>query len=143
MQAQPQTPGAAAPPFVRLDHVQLAMPEGEEERARAFYGGILGLEEVPKPPELAKRGGAWFRSGPVFVHLGVDRPFAPAKKAHPAFRCADYGRLLEHLRASGIEIVPDDLPFEGKDHCYIADPFGNRIELIEVDRNLRRSGRKG
>jgi catechol 2,3-dioxygenase-like lactoylglutathione lyase family enzyme len=131
MRTDDQPAGARSAPFSRLDHVQLAMPEGEEEQARQFYAGVLGLEEVPKPPELAKRGGAWFRSGTVAVHLGVDRPFAPAKKAHPAFRCADYADLIAHLRDRGVAIVPDDLPFEGKDHCYIADPFGNRIELIE------------
>ena len=117
-------------PFVKLDHVQLAMPEGEEDRARDFYAGVLGLEEVSKPPELAMRGGAWFQSGDVVVHLGVARPFAPAKKAHPAFRCSDYEGLLTRLRSCGVEIVPDEIPFAGKPHCYISDPFGNRLELI-------------
>ena len=117
-------------PFVRLDHVQLAMPSGKEEEARAFYAGVLGMEEVPKPPELAARGGAWFRSGNVSLHLGVDAEFRPAKKAHPALRCADYASLVALLREQGVEVVPDDHPFEGKPHCYISDPFGNRIELL-------------
>lgn len=114
----------------RLDHVQLAMPAGEEERARDFFCRVLGMEEIPKPPELAKRGGAWFRSGAVSLHLGVDPKFQAATKAHPAFRCDAYEALLERLRGHGLAIVPDENPFEGKDHCYIADPFGNRIELI-------------
>jgi catechol 2,3-dioxygenase-like lactoylglutathione lyase family enzyme len=118
------------PTFTKLDHVQLAMPEGEERRARDFYCGVLGFEEIPKPTELAKRGGAWFRSGSVSLHLGVDRDFVAARKAHPAMRCADYDGLLSRLRRHGIEIVPDDLPFDGAEHCYIADPFGNRVELI-------------
>jgi catechol 2,3-dioxygenase-like lactoylglutathione lyase family enzyme len=117
-------------PFSRIDHIQLAMPPGEEDRARTFYVGVLGLEEIPKPPELAARGGAWFRSGSVFLHLGVDPDFHPAKKAHPAFRCADYDALLARLREHAVDLVPDDRPFDGKPHCYISDPFGNRIELI-------------
>ena len=122
----------SAGPFVRLDHVQLAMPAGLEEDARGFYCGILGMEEVPKPPELAKRGGAWFKSGDVALHLGVDPEFHPAKKAHPAFRCADYLGLLASLKAHGITVIRDEAPFQGKEHCYVSDPFGNRIELIDV-----------
>jgi catechol 2,3-dioxygenase-like lactoylglutathione lyase family enzyme len=115
-----------------LDHVQLAMPAGQEQAARVFYVDILGFEEVAKPPQLAKRGGAWYRSGAVSIHLGVDEPFVPAKKAHPALRCRTYDELVERLRAHGVRVVDDSVPFEGKRHCYISDPFGNRIELIET-----------
>ena len=115
-----------------LDHVQLAMPAGQEDRARTFYVEALGLEEIPKPEELAKRGGAWFRGGPLNLHLGVDPVFAPAKKAHPALRSADYDRLLQHLSESGVTVTPDPLLFDGKPHCYIEDPFGNRIEIIAL-----------
>src|SRR6187551_1552795 len=73
------------PHVVAIDHVQLAMPAGGEDRARAFYAGILGLAEVPKPPPLAPRGGCWFESDTVKVHLGVEPDFQPATKAHPAF----------------------------------------------------------
>jgi catechol 2,3-dioxygenase-like lactoylglutathione lyase family enzyme len=117
-------------PFTRLDHVQLAMPGGEEDRAREFYVGVLGLQEVTKPPELAKRGGCWFSSGDVHVHLGVDTDFRPAKKAHPAFRCADYNGLTKRLSDLGVRVVPDEISLDGKAHCYFADPFGNRIELV-------------
>lgn len=113
-----------------IDHVQLAMPSGAEDRARAFYVGALGLEEVPKPADLAARGGVWFRSGSVRLHLGVDSDFRPAKKAHPAFRCGDYDGLLARLRGRDVEIVHDEGTFDGKAHCYVSDPFGNRIELI-------------
>jgi catechol 2,3-dioxygenase-like lactoylglutathione lyase family enzyme len=116
--------------FSHLDHVQLAIPRGGEERARAFYVDVLGFGEVPKPPELAARGGAWFRSGSVSLHLGVDDPFTPAKKAHPALRCHDYEALIRRIAERDIEVTPDALPFEGRPHCYVADPFGNRIELI-------------
>ena len=115
----------------RLDHVQLAIPAGGEDAARSFYGDVLGLVEVPKPPELAKRGGAWFRSGTVNIHLGVDPAFVPAKKAHPALRCTDYEALLARLAQYGVHVVPDPLPFGGRRHCYVEDPFGNRIELID------------
>ncbi len=113
-----------------IDHVQLAMPAGREDEARAFFVGILGFVEIPKPPELAARGGVWFRSSAVSIHLGVDSAFTPAKKAHPALRCNDYAHTVARLRARGIMVTPDPLPFNGKDHCYIGDPFGNRIELI-------------
>lgn len=116
----------------QLDHVQLAMPAGRERDARAFYIGTLGFEEVPKPPELAQRGGAWFRRGHVRLHIGVDSQFIPARKAHPAIACTNYRALVASCEASGVEVARDPLPFQGREHCYVADPFGNRIELIEA-----------
>jgi catechol 2,3-dioxygenase-like lactoylglutathione lyase family enzyme len=116
-------------PFNAIDHVQLAMPAGEEEKARSFYGDLLGMTEIPKPPELAKRGGCWFSSGNVQVHLGIDPDFHPAQKAHPAFVCRDYDRLVARLRAAGIRLKEDD-KIAGVRRCHISDPFGNRIELI-------------
>jgi catechol 2,3-dioxygenase-like lactoylglutathione lyase family enzyme len=116
-------------PFTAIDHVQLAMPPGEEERARAFYADLLGMKEIPKPAELAKRGGCWFESGGVQVHLGVEEDFRPARKAHPALRCGDYVALLDRVRAAGLSInEPDDIP--GVRRAHIHDPFGNRIELV-------------
>jgi len=116
-------------PFSAIDHVQLAIPVGGEDRARAFYGTLLGMKEVEKPVELAKRGGCWFECGPVQIHLGVEEDFRPARKAHPALRCFDYDQLVARLRDGRIEIQTDDrLP--GVERCHIADPFGNRIELI-------------
>jgi catechol 2,3-dioxygenase-like lactoylglutathione lyase family enzyme len=115
--------------FVAIDHVQLAMPPGEEQKARAFYGGLLGMTEVPKPVELAKRGGCWFESGGVHLHLGVESDFHPAKKAHPALRCRDYPGLWQRLRRAGVEVnEPGDIP--GVSRCHVHDPFGNRIEII-------------
>jgi catechol 2,3-dioxygenase-like lactoylglutathione lyase family enzyme len=119
-------------PFTAIDHVQLAMPSGEEEAARNFYCGLLGMREVAKPSELAKRGGCWFESGVVQVHLGVEKEFRPAKKAHPALKCTDYYRLISKLRAAGIEVKEaEDIP--GIRRCHVDDPFGNRIELIDSD----------
>jgi catechol 2,3-dioxygenase-like lactoylglutathione lyase family enzyme len=116
--------------FMAIDHVQLAMPAREEEKARAFYEGVLGMTERPKPRELAKRGGCWFESGGVQLHLGVEGDFRPAKKAHPALRCRDYAVLLKRLRDAGIEVnEPGDIP--GVRRCHVHDPFGNRIELID------------
>ena len=116
-------------PFTAIDHVQLAMPPDAEDSARRFYGDLLGMTELPKPPELAKRGGVWFASGSVQVHLGVEADFRPARKAHPALRCADYEGLLSRLRQAGIEAAPDN-SIPGVVRCHIHDPFGNRIELI-------------
>jgi catechol 2,3-dioxygenase-like lactoylglutathione lyase family enzyme len=116
-------------PFINIDHVQLAMPAGEEQTARGLYCDLLGMAEVPKPLELAKRGGCWFESGSVKVHFGVEHDFRPAKKAHPALRCRSYDALTHRLRAAGVE-VKDDNSIPGVRRCHIADPFGNRIELI-------------
>ena len=116
--------------FTAIDHVQLAMPPGEEGKARAFYAGVLGMMDVPKPPELAKRGGCWFASGGVQLHLGVENDFRPAKKAHAALRCADYEDLVKRLRNARVEVSePNDIP--GVKPCHVHDPFGNRIELID------------
>jgi catechol 2,3-dioxygenase-like lactoylglutathione lyase family enzyme len=117
------------PNFVAIDHVQLAMPRGEEQSARHFYGDLLGMEEIAKPPELAKRGGCWFQSGAVQVHLGVEEDFHPAKKAHPALRCRDYDALTSRLRAGGVELT-EDASIPGVRRCHVFDVFGNRIELI-------------
>jgi catechol 2,3-dioxygenase-like lactoylglutathione lyase family enzyme len=117
-------------PIVGIDYVQLAMPEGEEERARAFLLEAARLSEVAKPPELAKRGGAWFESGAVRVHLGVERDFRPARKAHPAFLVRDLAGLAARLRDAGAEVVDDGL-LPGYDRVYVNDPFGNRLELVE------------
>jgi catechol 2,3-dioxygenase-like lactoylglutathione lyase family enzyme len=118
-----------ASPFTAIDHVQLAMPVGAEDAARRFYSSLLGMTEIPKPTELAKRGGCWFQSGEVQVHLGVEENFRPAKKAHPAFRCGDYDALVSRLQAAGVEVTDaEEIP--GVRRCHVHDPFGNRIELI-------------
>lgn len=116
--------------MVGLDHVQLAMPEGGEPLAREFYGGLLGLTEVDKPTPLADRGGCWFAGpGGVHVHLGVEVEFRPSRKAHPALLVANMAALRERLAGAGVGIVTDDADI-GVERCYIADPFGNRIELV-------------
>lgn len=104
------------------------MPKGREPDAVAFYAGVLGLTEVPKPPVLAARGGCWFQ-GDVVVHLGVDPDFSPATKAHPAFVVAGFDELVARLAEAGCAFVADDA-LEGVRRGYVADPFGNRIELI-------------
>ena len=115
--------------ILAIEHVQLAMPPGREGEARAFYAGLLGIPEVPKPLELAKRGGVWFESGPLKIHLGVEADFRPARKAHPALLVGDLRALVERLRAAGVEVHDD--PLDGHYRVYVADPFGNRIELLE------------
>ena len=118
------------PTWVAIDHVQVAMPVDGEAVAREFYGGVLGLTEIPKPPVMAARGGCWFERGDLKVHLGVDKEFRPATKAHPAFIVDDVRGLVATLVSAGFRVV-DDEPIEGFDRVYADDPFGNRIELIE------------
>jgi catechol 2,3-dioxygenase-like lactoylglutathione lyase family enzyme len=121
-------PGSKAP-FVAIDHFQLAMPAGAENRAREFFCNLLGMTEIAKPPALAKRGGCWFSSGKIQIHLGVEKDFRPATKAHPALVCHAYHELLELLRIAGVA-VQEDSEIPEVVRCYISDPFGNRIELI-------------
>jgi catechol 2,3-dioxygenase-like lactoylglutathione lyase family enzyme len=116
-----------------LDHVQLAMPAGQEEAARQFYGKVLGLTEVSKPAALAGRGGVWFEGGALRLHMGVDPDFRPARKAHPALLVENLDALTAHLEMSGIEIK-HDAPIEGFRRIFVSDPFGNRIELLESER---------
>ncbi|MBI3942197.1 MAG: VOC family protein [Chloroflexi bacterium] len=113
-----------------IDHVQVAMPAGGEERARAFYQDILGLAEVPKPANLARRGGAWFQGGDLILHLGVEPDFRPARKAHPAFLVEGLAEMIERIHQAGYETLKD-VPLEGYERVHIFDPFGNRIELME------------
>jgi catechol 2,3-dioxygenase-like lactoylglutathione lyase family enzyme len=115
---------------VALDHLLLAMPRGKEVEARAFYGDLLGLPELKKPPNLATRGGVWFALGSQQLHLGIEKDFRPALKAHPAFLVRDLGGLRARLEQHGY--VPyEDEPLAGYARFYVADPFGNRLELLE------------
>lgn len=114
-----------------LDHVQLAMPRGLEDQARSFYRDVLGLTEIVKPPELAKRGGVWFCGGDLHLHLGVEDDFRPARKAHPALLVEELGELAAVCEAAGYEVIHDDGSLHGYAHVYVTDPFGNRIELLE------------
>lgn len=113
-----------------IDHVQLAMPPGGEASARGFYRDLLGLPEQAKPPHLAARGGCWFESETVKIHLGVEKDFRSARKAHPALLVVDLPALKRALADAGVELVADE-PLEGYDRVYVDDPFGNRLELME------------
>jgi catechol 2,3-dioxygenase-like lactoylglutathione lyase family enzyme len=116
--------------LIAFHHVQLAMPPGEEDAAIEFYGGVLGLDEVARPPELADRGGVWFRSGDLQVHLGVEEGFQPAMKAHPAFLVEDLERMRARVEMSGYKVIESE-QFSGFRRVHVRDPFGNRLELIE------------
>jgi catechol 2,3-dioxygenase-like lactoylglutathione lyase family enzyme len=123
--------------IIGIDHVQLSMPPGEEERARAFYVGLLGFREVTKPESLAGRGGAWFESGAARLHLGAEPemgaggPVHPLKKAHPGFLVTGLAELVARLQAAGVTVTFEP-PIPGYDRAHILDPFGNRIELLEI-----------
>jgi catechol 2,3-dioxygenase-like lactoylglutathione lyase family enzyme len=116
--------------LLAIDHIQIAMPAGREDDARAFYAGVLGLMEVEKPAALAGRGGCWFESGGIKVHLGVDPDFRPAQKAHPAFLVDDL-QALERKALDAAATVRRDVALEGYDRIHVFDPFGNRIELMQ------------
>ena len=115
--------------LLRIDHVQLTMPAGGEDSARAYYRDLLGLTEEPKPPVMAARGGCWFRAGEVALHLGAEAGFRPARKAHPGVVVDDLDALAAHLTAHGRELRwSDEVP--GVRRFHTDDPFGNRLEFI-------------
>jgi catechol 2,3-dioxygenase-like lactoylglutathione lyase family enzyme len=118
-------------PPLGIDHVQVAMPRGREVEARGFYGSLLGLSEVPKPPVQAARGGLWFKCGSQELHLGVEEPFSPARKAHPAIVFSEFESLLEQLREAGFSVA-EDSTIPGVRRAFVADPFGNRVELVAL-----------
>ena len=118
---------------LRLDHVQLAIPQGGEPRARSFYAEVLGMQEIPKPEPLAGRGGCWFASGAAQVHLGVEEDFRPAKKAHPALVVEGLDEILARCEKAGLPSKPD-AEIDGRRRVHIFDPFGNRLELMEANR---------
>jgi hypothetical protein len=114
-----------------IDHVQVAAPAGCEVDVRAFYGELLELEELPKPEPLRARGGVWFRAGAQELHIGVEEPFTPARKAHPGFFDSDLDALRNRLRAARIVFVDDD-KIDGVDRLFVDDPFGNRLEIRQA-----------
>lgn len=123
----------------RIHHVQIAIPAGGEAAAQQFYGGQLGLMDVPKPAHLQGRGGVWFATGNLQLHLGVDAAFRPATKAHVAFQVTGLDALRERLEAAGYGTTEDE-PLAGYHRCYVQDPFGNRVELLEDDGLGNRGG---
>ncbi|MBP0726587.1 VOC family protein [Bacillus sp. RG28] len=118
--------------FIGIDHVQLAAPPGCEEKARDFYGEILGLNEVDKPDNLKGRGGCWFKCGNHEIHIGVQENFVPAKKAHPAFSINNLTEYKNRLISKQVTIK-EDAPIKGRNRFFIDDPFGNRIEFLEYE----------
>ncbi|MFI6765368.1 glyoxalase [Streptomyces sp. NPDC050355] len=126
-----ETPGYA---LGGLHHVQLAIPHGAEELCREFWGGVLGMTELEKPPVLSARGGCWFRSGGLEVHLGVEEDFRPSKKAHPGILVSSLQALAERLEDNGVSVTWDD-DFPGHDRFYAFDKLGNRLEFLEPARD--------
>lgn len=118
--------------FYGIDHIQLAAPEGCEDEARNFFAKLLGWTEIPKPENLRKRGGVWFQCGIHQVHIGVQKDFVPATKAHPAFQVSQLDELQTYLANHNIQTIPDDArDDEGVKRFYLNDPFGNRLEFLE------------
>lgn len=121
------------PRIADIDHVQVAIPPGADDAARAFYGGVLGLQEVPKPAPLNASGGVWFQMGATQLHIGAEQGFAPNKKAHPAFVVEGFEEYCALLRERGVA-VREEAQVYGRRRAGIEDPFGNRVELIEAAR---------
>ncbi len=113
-----------------IHHVLLACPPGSEPALREFYGGVLGLAEITKPPALAARGGCWFRGHGIELHLGVENDFRPARKAHPGLLVTDIDAWAERLRGAGYPVLFDD-EFPGMRRFYSTDPHGNRLEFLQ------------
>jgi catechol 2,3-dioxygenase-like lactoylglutathione lyase family enzyme len=111
-----------------IDHVQLAAPPGREDEARAFYGGLLAMSELPKPEPIRARGGCWFAAGGQELHIGVEDPFTPARKAHPGLVVSDLDAIRARFQGAGLE-YEDDTKIDGVDRLFVQDPFGNRLEL--------------
>jgi catechol 2,3-dioxygenase-like lactoylglutathione lyase family enzyme len=114
-----------------LNHIQIAAPKGCEPAAREFYGALLGMPELEKPEPLRSRGGCWFQCGTHQLHIGVEKDFHPAKKAHPAFAVADLDELRQALLAHGVKIT-DDSSLPGTRRFFAEDPWGNRLEFLEM-----------
>lgn len=116
---------------VGLEHLNMTMPKGAEAEAKAFYGGLLGLEEVAKPQALEVHGGCWFKLGDLTLHLSTDEGFMPAKKAHPAFLVVDLSASRAALEGAGVSVLPDTrVPHVRR--FYVSDPFGNRLEFVQA-----------
>jgi catechol 2,3-dioxygenase-like lactoylglutathione lyase family enzyme len=118
------------PRIAHLDHLQIAAPEGCEAAARDFYGALLDLREIEKPESLRARGGCWFECGTQQLHIGVEKDFRPAKKAHPAFAATNFDDLRQALLARGIKVI-DDFSIPGIRRFHTEDPWGNRLEFLE------------
>ncbi|MEN2468037.1 VOC family protein [Ornithinibacillus sp. FSL M8-0202] len=116
--------------YERLDHVQLAAPKGGEEKARLFYQDLLGFSEVEKPDNLKSRGGVWFTNGMIHLHIGIEEPFLPARKAHPAIRVKNIEAMKHYLDQKNTAYIVDD-HLLGANRFYLHDPFGNRLEFLE------------
>jgi catechol 2,3-dioxygenase-like lactoylglutathione lyase family enzyme len=116
-------------PLQMIDHVQVAIPKGGEVEAQGFYQDLLGLTEIPKPPSMAARGGAWYEARHIKVHLGVETPFRPNDKAHVAFLVEDVAALAKRAEEMGYKVKQDqELP--AHERAFLYDPFGNRIEVL-------------
>ena len=115
-------------PVSDIDHVQIAAPKGCEAEARRFFGGLLGLAEIEKPPQLRARGGCWFRVGSRQLHIGVQEPFQPAVKAHPAFAVSDIDALFAVLEKAEVKCTWDEALGSIR-RFYARDPWGNRLEF--------------
>jgi catechol 2,3-dioxygenase-like lactoylglutathione lyase family enzyme len=120
-----------------LRHVNVTVPQALEEASKRFYGGIMGLPEVPKPGEAKSRGGAWYQLGAVQLHLSREETSQnDDSKRHVCYSVDDLGVAEQHFRDSGITVIPDGLPIPDSPRFYVRDPGGNLIEIVQVPSDL-------
>jgi catechol 2,3-dioxygenase-like lactoylglutathione lyase family enzyme len=119
--------------IIELNHVNVTVERSLETEAKHFYGSVLGLEEIPKPEENRKRGGAWYQIGQVQLHLSIDdgAADAPSSRRHVCYVVRDAAHAERELREAGVEIIPDDRPMEGRKRFYVRDPGGNQLEIAQ------------
>jgi catechol 2,3-dioxygenase-like lactoylglutathione lyase family enzyme len=117
--------------FLGIQHIQVTIPSDGEAQARAFYGGVLEMQEIPKASTLADRGGCWFSCGGQELHCGVEDGREGGGRHHPALLVNDLDALRARLEAAGAGIETDrQLP--GYRRFYARDPFDNRLEFLEA-----------
>ena len=125
--------------LVEINHIQITVPGSAEEASKHFYREVLGLEEIPKPASSKARGGAWFRQGPIEVHLSVEAAATEnhSSRRHICYLVADLTEAELQLRSAGIQIIPDARPIDGWKRFYVRDPGENRIEIAQRVESLR------
>jgi catechol 2,3-dioxygenase-like lactoylglutathione lyase family enzyme len=117
---------------VALSHVNVTVPASAEASAKNFYGTVLGLRELPKPPGTRPIG-AWYELGDVQLHLSVEENATnAASNRHVCYVVADIAAAERHLRDADVSIISDPRPIPGVNRFYVRDPGGNSIEITEV-----------
>ena len=127
--------------LTQIHHIQIFVPPETDEACQHFYKDILGLEEIEKPAPWRKNGGAWYRCGANQLHLSRLRHPEDNlnSQRHVCYMVADLDEAERTMREAGVEIVPDDRPFDQWTRFYVRDPGGNYIEIAQMSAEKRES----